>query len=985
MRRSVTPVWFALICMLFTPLAAFAQLGASVTGVVKDASGAVLPGVTVEVSSPALIEKVRSAVSDGNGVFQVVDLRPGTYSVTFTLAGFNTVRREPVELSGTATVIVNADLPVGSLEETVTVSGEAPVVDVQSSVTQRVIDREVVDFIPTSRTQQSLTALIPGMNTTQLTHQDVGGQAGDRMTDFSIHGSRVDDQRQMVNGLSIGGVARAGQATSTPPSMTAMAEVTIDTSGVDASQPTGGVRINFIPRDGGNRFSGTMFLTGATGAMQGSNYTDELAARGLRSIGKLKKVIDVNPGVGGPIKRDRLWFYFSLRDNPTENYIAGGYHNLNENRPDLWTYEPDLSRPSINDYDFRNQALRLTWQATSRHKIAGRYDNMYRCTCPSIGSFTTSPEAAPDFTFKPIADKTVEWTGAISSRLLMEGIVFHHQARWLNVISPLVDPRMIPVTEQNPRPGYPTTYRSRTSNHNFTPNWRTRFSLSYVTGAHAFRTGMNHGWSTTRSNTSSHHPMSYRLSNGVPNQLTLNSYPVDIWTGIDGDGGVFAQDKWTIDRLTLNLGVRYDYFLSAAPETRFGPTPLLPARDFTFPRTPLLSWHDVTPKVGAAFDLSGDGKTALKVSANKYVAGQAGGGLANVGPANNVVTTTTRSWTDANGNYVPDCDLTNATAQDLRAGGGDFCGAWASANFGQAQPGTTQDPDVMRGWGKRGWNWEFSTSIQREIVQRVSVDVGYFRRVYGNFTVTDNLTLSPSDYDPYSITAPVDPRLPGGGGYAIGDLYNLNPSRFGLASNNYVTFAGNYGRQIEHWNGVDVTATGRLANGFSFSGGLSTGRSTSDECDVAPKLDNPSRRFCRQIEPFLTQVKGFGSYQIPRVDVNVAATFQSIPGPSLQANFTATNAMVQPSLGRPLSGGATNVSVALLEPNTIYGDRLSQVDVRVGKLFRINRMRTMASVDVFNVTNANPVLAESSTYSQWRTPTTILSARFVKLSLQLDF
>ncbi len=982
--NRVVPVLAALTFVVLVPAVAHAQLGASLAGVAKDSSGAVLPGVTVEVSSPALIEKVRTAVTDGSGVYRVVDLRPGTYAVSFGLAGFNTVRRENIELSGTATTTVNADMRVGSLQETVTVTGEAAIVDVQSSSRQRVIDREVVDFIPSSRTQQSITALIPGMSATQLTHQDVGGQAGDRMTDFSIHGSKVDDQRQMVNGLSIGGVARAGQATSTPPSMTAMAEVTIDTSGVDASQPTGGVRINFIPREGGNRYSGTLFLTGANSSMQASNYTDELAARGLRSIGKLKKVIDFNPGFGGPIKRDKLWFYFSLRDNPTENYIAGGYYNLNANRPDLWTYEPDLSRPAINDYDFRNQAVRLTWQATPKHKIAGRYDNMYRCTCPSIASSSTSPEAAADFVFKPIADKTVEWTGAFSNRLLMEGIVFHHQARWRNSISELVDPGMIPVTEQNPLPGYPSSYRSRTSNHNFTPNWRTRFSMSYVTGSHAFRTGINHGWSTTRSNTSSNHPVSYRLSGGIPNQLTLNSYPVDIWTGIGGDGGVFAQDKWTVSRLTLNLGVRYDYFLSAAPETHFGPAPLLPDRDVTFPRTPLLSWHDVTPKLGAAYDLTGNGKTAVKVSINKYVAGQAGGGLANVGPANNVVTTTTRNWTDANRNYVPDCNLIDPASQDLRGGGGDFCGPWNNLNFGKYVPGTSQDPDVMRGWGKRGWNWEFATSVQREILPRVSVDVGYFRRVYGNFIVTDNLLVGPGDYDRFSITAPSDPRLPGGGGYVINDLYNLNPGRVGQVDN-YQTFASNFGTQIEHWNGMDLTATGRLGNGLNFSGGLSTGRSTTDECDVVTKLDNPSPRFCRQQEPFLTQVKGFGSYQIPVVDVNIAATFQSIPGPALQANFTATNAIVQPSLGRPLSGGAANVSVALLEPNEMYGDRVSQVDLRVGKLFRFGRYRSMASVDVFNVTNANPVLAESSTYSQWRTPSTILSARFVKLSLQLDF
>lgn len=977
---------FVIGIMALVPASAHAQLGASIAGVVKDSSGAVLPGVTVEATSPALIEKSRAVVTDGNGAYSIIDLRPGAYTVTFTLTGFSSVKREGIALSGTFNSVANAEMRVGSLQETITVTGEAPIVDVKSATRQKVLDRAMIDFLPSARSQQSLAALIPGMSNTNITDQDVGGSGGDKMTDMSIHGSKVTDQRQMVNGLSIGGVARAGQATSTPPSMTAMQEVTIDTSGVDASQPTGGVRINFIPKDGGNKYAGTFFLTGAGGAMQGNNLTQELKDRGLTTPGSLKKVIDFNPGVGGPILRDRLWFYGTFRLNPTQNYIPGAFYNLNENKPDVWTYAPDLNRPSINDYAYRNQSYRVTWQASSRNKLAFRYDNMYRCTCPNIASSATSPDAAADFIFNPIHDKTIDWTSPITSKLLVEGILFHHGAQWVNRRNPSVDPRMIPVTEQNPLPGYPSSYRSRTTNTNVTPNWRMRFSVSYVTGSHVFKAGMNDGWSHTSSTTTSNFPVAYRLSSGVPNQITLNSYPVAIWTGIDHDGGVFVQDKWSIGRLTLTGGVRWDYFNAAAPAQTLGPSILTPDRNLVFEETPLLAWRDITPKMGAVYDLFGNGKTALKVAVNKYVTGQAGGGLATVGPANNVVVTTTRTWVDGNRNYVPDCDLRNPVLQDSRASGGDQCGPWANLNFGRSTPGATQDPNIMTGYGKRGYNWEFAGSVQHEILPRTSLDVGFFRRVYGNFLATDNLAVSPLDNDRFSITAPADPRLPGGGGYLITDLYNVRPDKFSVASNQYTTFASNYGSQVEHWNGMDVTMTGRTINGLMFSGGLSTGRTTTDECDVRPKLDNPSARFCRQMTPFLTQVKGYAAYMIPRIDLQLATTLQSVPGPAIQANLTATQAMVTPSLGRPISGGATStISVPLLEPGTMYGDRFNQVDFRVGKVLKYGRTSSLVSLDLFNVLNSNSVLAESSVYSQWRTPTVILPARFIKLSVQVDF
>jgi hypothetical protein len=373
------------------------------------------------------------------------------------------------------------------------------------------------------------------------------------------------------------------------------------------------------------------------------------------------------------------------------------------------------------------------------------------------------------------------------------------------------------------------------------------------------------------------------------------------------------------------------------------------------------------------------------VSLNKYLQGMLSGVATTPNPISTIITTTNRSWTDQNRNYTPDCDLTNPVAQDNRTTGGDFCGAMANANFGKAVPGATFDPDMLRGFGKRNYNWEFSAGVQQKLATRVSADVSFFRRWYGNFTVTDNLVTAPADYDTYSVRAPLDPRLPDGGGYVIDGLYDLNPAKFGQPAQNYVTLDSNYGTQIEHWNGVDVTLNARLQSGALFQGGVSTGRTSTDNCDVVTKLDNPSPLYCHVDTKFLTQVKALGAYVVPRIDLQVSGTFQSIPGPEIAANYTVPNALIVPSLGRSLSGNAANATVNLVSPGTMYGERLNQVDLRFAKVLPYNRTRTTLSFDLYNAFNASPVLSQNNNFAAWQVPTSILTARFVKISAQFDF
>jgi hypothetical protein len=312
----------------------------------------------------------------------------------------------------------------------------------------------------------------------------------------------------------------------------------------------------------------------------------------------------------------------------------------------------------------------------------------------------------------------------------------------------------------------------------------------------------------------------------------------------------------------------------------------------------------------------------------------------------------------------------------------------SNPDFGSTRPGSSYDPATLTGWNKRpNTNWQFSAGVQHELVPRVALDIGYFRTVYTNLVATDNRAVSPADFDTFSITAPLDPRLPGGGGYTVSGLTDLKPAAFSRPADNYITFADNYGTSINHWNGVDIVVNARLAAGLLVQGGTSTGRTSTDECEVDAKLPEvgvTASTYCRQVGSWLTQAKFIGTYTIPRIDVLASATFQSLPGPAILANYTATNAVVAPSLGRNLSGGA-NVTVNLVEPNTMYGERLNQLDVRFGKLFRYGRLRTTTSVDLYNALNANPVTQQNNAFASWQQPQRILTARFARLSLRVDF
>jgi hypothetical protein len=478
----------------------------------------------------------------------------------------------------------------------------------------------------------------------------------------------------------------------------------------------------------------------------------------------------------------------------------------------------------------------------------------------------------------------------------------------------------------------------------------------------------------------------------------------DLWMRNDA---FYVQDQWTRGRLTLQGALRFDRAWSWAPpqrlETRFWAQPLV------FEETPVVdSYKDLTPRASVTYDLFGNGKTAIKANLGKYLESTVTAsnyGLGN--PTSRIATNVTRTWTDRNGNWTPDCNLSNPQTQDLGPGQ-DFCGVISNLNFGTSTFSNTIDPDILQGWGVRPSDWNWSVGVQHEVLPRTSVEVAFVHREFYGFAITDNLAVTPADFTQFSIPAPADPRLPGGGGYQVGPLYDLNnPALFGV-TRNYITYSDRYGDAYQKFNGVDVTFNARPRNGLSVQGGFAGGYSTADVCEIRAQvpemlifgtsgLTNP---WCRIETGFMPQYKGIASYIVPKLEVTLSGTFTSKPGINVSgfgtpvaggafaANYTISNAQLAPILGRPLAGAAPNITVNLIEPHSVIGERVNELNMRVGKILRFGAARANVGVDFYNLLNAATPLSYNQAFipnGAWLTPTSVLSARFAKLSLQLDF
>ncbi len=1018
-RATKMKILFALAWLSIVPASAFAQ--ATLAGVVKDASGGVLPGVTVEATSPALIEKARSAITDGTGQYQVVDLRPGLYTVTFTLSGFKTVRREGVTISGAGAITINAELSVGGVTETVVVLGETPIVDVQTTRHQAVIENKTINELPIARGYGAILAAVP-------TLQGAGASSSSSVNPsfFTVHGGPANEGTVQLDGLNVGAAFNGGGVSGNAYDTANAQELQLVLSGALGEAETGGPRLNIVPQTGGNSYKGTIFGTGAGKWAQGSNLDDKLRSQGVTEAAALIKLWDASAALGGPVKRDRLWFFGNYRDEGNHTDIPGGYANLYAGDPTHWDYAPDPNVKARTATSKTIASVRLTTQATPRNKFSFYYDYQWDCDqggmnksdgCRPRGDnwvpgtvfgAAFSPEANTNYWDAREIISEATWSSPVTSKLLLEAGYATFVSHWGWMKQPGALTNLVQMTSVVPEF---RIYRGVDNIIDNTQNPNTwRASATYVTGAHNLKFGYNGAY---------HVEQTTDLSNEAGYVLTdlgflapgLYSATIRIapWQQSNRTEyhAVYAQDQWRVGRATLQGALRYDRAWSWFPAEHNGAPQagVWNAAPITFAETRgVTGYNDISPRAGLAFDLFGTGKTSLRVNVGKYL--QSANNQENYTVSNpaldgrngrrgpNFQTTASRTFVDLNGNHVPDCNMLDPNPNGE-------CVAPDLGNFANPNALTLVNPDVLHGWGVRPYDWQFGVSVQQEIFERTSLEVEFARRSFYNFFVYDNINLQASDFQSVSVTAPVNPNLPNGGGNVL--QYNVvKPDVNATNIQNRYTFASDYGDWTNHWSGVDLVLNSRLREGLVLQVGSSTGRAIVDNCAVAakvpellnPALTNPSpftsniyqlADSCRKVESWQTQVRGFATYTVPKIDVLLSGIFRFQPNATFGAGATPEGNSTGLSANYATPTGQT---VNLLEPGQVFGPRINQIDVRFGKIVRFGGTRASIALDLLNLFNSNTGTAFQQNYgdgSGYLTPTTILNPRFVKFNVTIDF
>jgi hypothetical protein len=906
-----------------------------ITGAVTDATGAVIPGVTVEARSPALIEGSRSVVTDASGVYRIVDLRPGTYKVTFTLAGFSTYVRDGVILETDFTATINAQLRVGTVEESVTVSGASPVVDVQNTQSRTVLSNTQIEELPTGRSFQTLAATVPALQPSGSGRFDVGGASQMWQGTVSAYGSLANDTALQVDGMSVMTLLNTGSISGVYHNQGAYQEMSYQVVAGSAESQTGGVLINMIPREGGNRFSFEGIALYTNNDLQSANNQ----GTGLINPSSLYNLYDLNGTVGGPVLRDKLWFLFSTRQWGGKNYIA------NQTLAD-GSRAIDLSQQHA-------YTTRLTAQINSKNKLTAMYDLLpkYRqyfgsetgTLAPSGAPIEGHGQGAPQVGY----DYQAKWTGTLTSRLLIEAGFSQNFLGFDIVPQPggaLPGPasQFGDISKTDLGIATKGAYNAPSSYYYypFVAKYVVA-SVSYVTGSHAIKVGFQDKFGRIRQTLTNNGNMVQVYNNGVPLQVRVYNTPVSTDASLNGDIGAYVQDSWRVRRLTLNPGLRWEQLreevnAQSAPAGRFvGP------RSFDAIEN-LPNFKNFASRVGAAFDLFGNGNTGIKGSIGRYMQQDASSFATTYNPM--VLSLASLSWTDLNHDDIaegsPGCvHLTPGCEINF---------AQLPTTFG-VRRNRNPDPDL-----RRPYQMLYNIGVSHELRPGLGLAVNYYRREFHAPTYTTNLANPLGNYTPYSIA---DPR---GNGQKI-TVYNANPATLPLVNELDTTSSNNR----TTYNGFDVGVSARLHNVY-LSGGTSTGRTIGIACDVEdPNYVSTTAagvRFCDQSRysiPWLTTIKASGSVQLP-AHVRISAVLQSSPGDPVNQTFVVTAAAFRAATGVALS--QSSLMVRLNEPGSLYEPRVNQLDVTFTRPIKVDNVMVSPEISLFNALNANPVLTQSLAY-----------------------
>lgn len=965
-----------------------------ITGTVKDSSGAVMPGVSVEAASPALIEGSRTAVTDASGLYRIVDLRPGNYTLTFTLQGFNTIKRE-LELSSNFTATIDVALSVGALEESVTVTGASPVVDVQSNVKQQVMARDVLDAVPTARTIQSIGQLVVGVT---LTTPDVGGSRAMQQAYFNVRGGGASQTVVMVDGLMTNGMmADGGVQAYHNESM--VQEAVYQTAGGSAETLTAGLNMNLVPKDGGNRFSGGAKVTKSPASWQGDNLTDRLRALDVSAVDRISNFYEWNVEQGGPILRDKLWFFGAFRKARYDKPIANAFYtdtSLPFPQGFAQCLQGSVCEQGISDEKMDNPVVRLTWQMSPSSKLAGYMDRAMRLRGHAMGSSTDPRTASVVWNTPTFATGSIKYTSTLSSSLLLEAGFSGNRERYDNLYQPGI------LADRGTDAWYRNARHDDVSNQtlwtapsaqlgNYPDRYNVMTALSYLTGAHNVKMGLYHSFGKYPRWNNANADLYQTYQNGQPLRVTVLNTPLEVQENLDANLGLYAQDSWRLDKLTLNYGLRFDYVKQriVGQEAQNGRFANSPAYD----DIELPAFANFSPRMSAVYDVFGNGKTAVRFGFNKFLVSMTTGMAQLYSPT--ALTTFQLPWTDLNRDDIAQgergCTFGNA--------GCEINFAPLPANFG-VRSLSTLDPDV-----KRPYQYSYNLGVSHEVLPGVSMAFEWYHNDFNDLIERNNVRRDFSSYNPVDVVTPDGQTV---------RVFDPKPEFVNLVENVDSTDED----LNRSYNGFDLSFNARMAAGIRVFGGFNLERTHSNTCSAGtdPNFQIGCDQYGAGI-PWQKQFKITGVYPLPWQGITVSAAWQSLNGyaigtqPLQYAVFTwgsgfdrpngiATHYLVNrasrygPDCTGPCRPGeliipnmqATTIQVPMDQPGTLFTPRMNQVDFSASKTFTFSWLTVLPKIDIFNALNSDDYTAvETAQYNAnaFLRPSQILQGRIIRIGADL--
>ncbi len=1002
----------------------------TISGQARDASGAVMSEVSVEAASPALIERARTVITNGEGRYAIVDVRPGTYTITFTKPGFSPVK-EQIDVPANVTVPVDAVMQVGSVGQTVEVQAQVATVDIENVAHPEVLTRADMDSLPSARNMQSIASYVPGIH---LNQPDVGGSQQIEQTYISTHGNPAGRDIYLLDGMRVNTMQNDGLIQIYIDNGM-IQESTYQTSNVTAEVGGGGVYTNLIPKDGGNEFHGQLFLGYVPSQFVGNNVTTALKARGLTGQSAVNRLEDFNGSLGGPIIKDKLWFLVGGRKQLSFVQSAGSFY-------------PDGS-PGIEKSYIWTGDLRLTYQINAKNKISAMWIRDWKTKENDV---VTGAAGYSDV------------NPAISSLERMPKMYYIFQTRWTSTLTPrLIVQSGLSFTKLD----YNILYHAGVAKTPFTPEWYanateldiTRLTRSiagsvntyakyerwvyaasgaYVTGSHQIKFGLTDDWGPNYLNNVANGDAYYQYSNGVPLQIVAYNTPTYQKFRVKSDLGIYGVDTWHVKRLAITAGLRWEYLNNyiehqTAPAGRF-----VGARDF--PQVDcstvkgLSCFKNWSPRIGLVYDLFGNHKTAIKAGVGKYNTPVV---TSNLNAFNPMYTASqTIPWLNR---PTTACEApAPGTAPGCIPAGSGFgtgdVGPNPNPRFGLLN-NITQDPNF-----KREYQWQYSAGLQQEISRGVTLNFNWYRTSDYEQPLVVNYAVPFSAWTPFQIANPLD-------GSPL-TVYNLQPAYFGLTP---VLYQTNAPRSLRHdtYTGFETSILARLPHGAFVVGGWTIEKQTDTACDIntnstGTALNDPnSLRFCDWSGslqqalgtisgvPFRSEFKlqanvpikwGFefnaSLYSDPVYSTNFATPIaSSTTGPPLpltafsgqNQGFKTVNWPISPSTTYPLdcncpSPGAPvdpglrqgSETIQLIAPGSRLTPQLTQFDIGARRVFRIHEKYTIIpEMQLFNVINASTALVETQSLGTTvkpfisggpgGTPSVILNPRMLRLNLQFKF